>query len=254
MSSPSDNLYHPIERLNNPPIVEASIDIVPEKTSAIDTENLKEMLKQNLPSYSHEIIETEEYLLQISKKGEPAKRTALGFNGLKLVSEDKTREVMINAERCIFSRTKDYVDWENLCSDAEQAWAIYADIYKPTEINSLIVGFVNEFSVASTPFSLNDYLFNAPEEKQIDDWDLRFFHHHDAFTIDKSPFNVHMIKRIEPGKSKGSVAILLDIRVYHSDKLKSSWGEIRKCLDKIRDIKNKAFFRSVPKKKIEEYK
>ena len=241
--------------LSKAPIAEAVIDFRILPIENWNPPQLKESLIKELPSYSKKIEEGKEFIYSISVDGTQSKQEEFGCMGYKLTSEDGCNIVQFNRQGFVFSRVRQYQDWERFCNEARVLWAVYCKLLEPKKVKRIGVRFINHMVAVENPFNLKDYFNEPPKEQQIVDWNLVHFLYQDVLVVPKSPYWVNVIKTVLPPQpSKIGGIVVLDIDVFANiDIDEFSWESLYKHLEVMRLKKNEAFFSNVPKEKIEEF-
>jgi len=179
--------FSPVIHLSKAPIVEAVIDFRVLSGDVWDPQQLKERILKELPSYSKKIEEGKEVVYSLSLDGTQPKEQHLGCTGYKLTSLDGNNVVQFNQHGFVFSRVKEYQDWEHSCSEAHSLWTTYCQLINPKGVKRIGVRFINQMGAKEAPLNLKDYFRTPPDEKQVDNWSLVQFLQRDVLAVPGTP-------------------------------------------------------------------
>lgn len=151
--------------LNNPPIIEALIDIqvsLDDHVKVVDLEMLHSKIQQEYPTKGGK------YHFQAELKAEEGKLPAftqkdLGLNGFLFKDKDEKNIVQFRLDGFTFSRLKPYQDWEHMRNEAKKLWNIYIIGANPRKVNRLAVRYINLIEILEEKFKLEDYFETYPK-------------------------------------------------------------------------------------------
>ncbi len=239
------DLNESFPRLARPPIVEAAIHWQARSRNLLDQEMLRKRLSESLPEYPvREPIHHVDMMATVdAQDGEDSSvvKHRRGLQGLRLKSNDGRYVIQLTRDGLVFSRVRDYEHWETFLQAARDAWRAYSEIAEPLETQRLGVRFINQIAQA-TPHSLQDYLHDPPTCP----WDLplKEFVYQSTFDVPGHPFNVRVIKVLQPLSAglKASAGLLLDIDVFSTTPIPDEPDSMDSALKQMRWLKNKVFF------------
>lgn len=247
------NYNEQFPHLDKAPIIESVIDLQVVSIAPWDHKALIEQLKQRLPGYG-KIEEIHEFKHNFSINGPKPLSQDLGCVGLKVTSRDEFYIAQFSRARFSLSRVKKYENWSSFCDEVSRLWGLYKELVRPTAIKRIGVRFINRMLA---DYKSKDFLlfFNdAPRGKQICDWDLEHFLHRDVLQVPNTYYKINIIKTIASSpKTQDKVAAILDCDVSYSKNVSCEWDDIAAHLKIMHWVKNKAFFESIPKRKLKEY-
>jgi len=151
--------------LDNPPIIEALIDIqasLPDDVKVGDLETLHSKIQKDYPT------KVGRYAFQAELKGEQGKAPAftqsdLGIRGFLFKSKDEKQIAQFRLDGFTFSRLKPYQDWEHIRDEAKKLWDIYVAGSRPLKIHRLAVRYINLIEIQEEKFRLEDYFETYPK-------------------------------------------------------------------------------------------
>lgn len=238
------NLNDEFRQLSRPPIVEAVIHWQARATNALDPEALDSVLRQQFPQYPiHEPMQRVRVSAELSEREaiDPVVRHSKGWLGIRLKSEDQRYVVQFLRDGLIFSRAKDYENWESFSTGAKEAWKSFLEIANPSEIQRLGVRYINHFATA-TPTTLGKFLREPPT--QPSELPLEEFVYQSTFSVPEHPFGVRVIKIMQPSMPglQNSSGLFLDIDIFSTKPILNDPELLDDTLVKMRWLKNKVFF------------
>ena len=245
------NTTEEFSRLSRAPIIEAVIEIRVALESAWDEQKIELLFKDKLPDYpifSSQKEFKQEFQINVSPEM-PAKQTFsdLGLRGFRFQSEDKYHIVQFNKDAFIFSRLIPYDNWHSFVDEAFRLWQIYSALAKPFEVLRIGLRFINRIPCPIEGFELDKYLRVVPQPPFDLDVPFTAFLHHDTLLIPNYPYNVNVIKTIQPSAKpdENDFGLIIDIDVFTTQKLPTDREILRHHLEEMRWLKNKVFFGSI---------
>lgn len=237
------------EVFHNAPITEAVIDIrvrLPENVALAEIENLYGQIKAEYPSKAPRNLWEGKF--EIKGKGEPHTESRLQQLGYKFTNADNSQVVQFRLDGFTFSRLRPYTQWEDVCPKARRLWGLFMQGTKPVEVTRLAVRYINSIEIPSKDFDLDDYFTAIPKipdglPQVLDSFFVRTqipFAEQDATAVTvQTPAN-----KQDPTKT----AILVDIDVFRTVSLLPEDERIWEIFNKLREIKNAIFRRSITPK------
>ncbi len=245
------NTSEEFSKLSHAPITEAVIEIRVALESAWDDHKIELALKDKLPDYpifSSQKQFKQEFQINISPDM-PAKQTFsdLGLKGFRFQSEDKYHIAQFNKDAFIFSRLRPYDNWHLFVNEAFRLWQIYSALAKPFEVLRIGLRFINRISCPIEGFELDKYLRIVPQPPFGLDVPFTAFLHHDTVMIPDYPYNVNIIKTIQPSTkpNEEDLGLIIDIDVFTTKKLPIDCDILLGHLEEMRWLKNKVFFGNI---------
>lgn len=241
-------------RLSRPPIVEAVIHWQAKANWVLSREELTTALEERFPHYpQREPLQRVELLAQLAEPGtDPVVQQSSGWQGVRLRSKDGHVIVQFLRDGLVFSRTREYENWESFSAAAEAAWKVFVDLARPVEIQRLGVRFINHLAEA-TSSTLGDWLKEQPTRPLgLPPQELLY---RSTFAVPGQPLAVRVIKALQPSVPglQDSRGLFLDIDVFSTKSVAVESGEVRTMLEKMRWLKNKVFFTLLTEKATNSY-
>jgi uncharacterized protein (TIGR04255 family) len=252
------NLAEKFLHLPRAPIVESVIDIRSHTTVAFEEENIRAAVSLRLIGYSYlDSPRAIQHEMKIERDKPPLQTTRdLGLMGLRFQSDDKKQIVQFNRDGFVFSRLEPYTDWESFAGEGLNIWKIFKEIMQPAEINRIGLRFINRIELPLDELQLDEYIKPAPESPRNLDLPFIGFMHHDTLAVPGYPYNVNLVRTIQPPQAESGkgAGLIIDIDVFTTSGVGLDETGITHALEEMRWLKNKAFFGSVTEKILEDFR
>lgn len=237
--------------LSRAPIVEAVIDLRAKPTANWEPEELKALLKRELPDYP--VVQTQRAFKTELKAtaGKPPEQNLidLGWSGLMLTSADKLQVVQFQKEGFAFSRLAPYKDWVTFSTEALRLWAIYVKVMKPQAIQRMGVRFIDRMLFPADGLKLKDYIFELPQPLESIGLVSRGFLYRDTLAVPDTEYIISIIRTIQPSEgTPPKLPVILDIDVFTNNPAELDGSLICHKLEEMRWLKNKTFYSIVTDK------
>ena len=245
-------------KLNNPPIIEALIDLrltYAEQIDVIDFEKAYQMLGESRYS-KKESIYSGSVRFKIDPKGQmnSSSKKMADIIGYKFTDEDRGFILQLTLAGFTLSKIKPYENWEHLKEEAVRCWNILIGIKVPSVIHRLAVRYINRIEMPPVPFKVEEYLLFRPEipdykEENINEYGMQI-------SMPQNDINsVLILQQSMRRQSDKKIMLVLDIDLYKSTKYSvKDIDKILEDLELLRERKNLIFFGSFTDSFIEELK
>jgi uncharacterized protein (TIGR04255 family) len=250
------DLSETFSRLTRPPIVEAVIHWQARAQNQFEPESLRAALNSKLPEFtSREPLHQVEFEAMVSiEENSPVVKHQKGWLGYRLKSDDGRYVVQFKKDGVVFSRTKEYENWETFTAAAKTIWKVFLELAAPLEIQRLGVRFINHFPDA-TPETLDEVLDEPPTCPA--NLPLKEFVYQSSFDVPGHPFGVRVIKVMQPstpGQPQSS-GLFIDDDVFTTELIRDAEDEtaVDDALTKMRWLKNKIFFSLLTERAIQSF-
>jgi uncharacterized protein (TIGR04255 family) len=251
------DLNETFSRLTRPPIVEAIIHWQARAQNQFEPESLRATLNSKLPEFtSCDPLHQVEFKAMVSnEENSPVVKQLRDWQGYQLKSADGRYVVQFKRDGVVFSRTKEYENWETFTAAAKKVWKVFLELAAPLEIQRVGVRFINHFPDA-TPETMGEVLDEPPTCPA--NLPLKEFVYQSTFTVPGHPFGVRVIKVMQPstpGQPQSS-GLFLDDDVFTTTVIRNAKdeAEVDGALTKMRWLKNKVFFTLVKKTVVESFR
>lgn len=240
--------------LSKAPIVEAVIDFrvkLPSEFKLDAFQPLRYQLAKDYPGFE------ELQIVQQMIKQEPGSAAEVstrfsGIHGYRLLSSDEKSVVQLRRDGFTFSRLNPYTRWDEVFAEAWRLWCMYVEAAKPVEISRVAVRYINRL-LFPLPFTNPEEYLKAPPVT-ADGWptEMSAFLSRVVMHEAKSDVSVNVIQALEPQvPGQSDVALIFDIDAYEDVALPSDDVTIKERFGKLREMKNRVFFRGLTTKAID---
>jgi uncharacterized protein (TIGR04255 family) len=158
-------------RYENPPIVEAVIDLrvkLPDGTPTKDLAGIFTRLTEPYGPTEHlyEDLTTVEFRPGPAPPVAQVQRTHVGFRAIRA---DRKRVLTARSNAFSYSALAPYDGWDVFRSEAQQLWELYRDTYRPEHVTRVATRYINRIDIplSETPtrglLELEDYFKTYPE-------------------------------------------------------------------------------------------
>lgn len=239
------DLSESFQHLARAPIVEAVIHWRARAQKQLESDTLNAVLADRLPQYPvREPIHDQlvEMMATFSGGGDSSSvRQKRDWHGLRLKSNDGSYVVQFKRDGLIFSRNRNYANWEEFTAAAKEVWHAYVDVAAPVEIERLGVRFINQLP-AATGETLHQYLREPPTCPS--NLPLKEFVYQSTFSVPSHPFGIRVIKVMQPSMPdvQQSSGLFVDIDVFSTKAIPIESAALDSAFVQMRWLKNKVFF------------
>jgi uncharacterized protein (TIGR04255 family) len=240
----------PYPHLANAPIVEALIDLrfEPEFAGVDEIRPIREQLRPRFPS--ERALHVLEGKLSLPGAGQPAAiEPAVGRAvGYSIWSLDERRAAQLRTNGFSFSRLKPYGTWAEMRDEARTIWELVSGALSHRQIVRAAVRYINRIELP-LPFvgHFEDYFRTFPMLAPDMPQGLAGFY--SRLVVPAPPATIILTQASDaPGET---LPIIFDIDVFVQSRFEVLGDEVWNQLDKLRDLKNDAFFKSATPKLLE---
>ncbi|MBL4900257.1 MAG: TIGR04255 family protein [Colwellia sp.] len=236
--------------LKNPPIKEAIIDIQFDSES-LDFEKLLSLIDIIPISFEDpQLIRTQKVKLIINEDGDnDIDQDNSEFVGYRWVSTDGASVLQLKKNSITYSCLNSYKTWDEFKQQAKLIWIALEISNKVKRLNRLAVRYVNDIQIPlnNKGLELSDYFVNDPKTPEgMTDGISEFFSrvsipYHE---LKSKAIVVQAFNKFE----NDILSVILDIDIYSEEVKHFDDNEMWLFFDKLRVLKNIAFFGSITQK------
>jgi uncharacterized protein (TIGR04255 family) len=234
------------EKLANPPIVEAVLDIESDLPPGLQISDLQEparaVLRDRYPKFRTRFLQ--EHRIE-TKPGEPPEVSVrqAGVQALQFLQEDEKQLVQVRAQGFSFNRLAPYTSLGDYLPEIERTWHLYQELAKPVQVRLVRLRYINRILLPMTAgrVTLEEYFSVAPRLPLEDELELvGFLNQHTA--IERSTGNEVNIVLTPQRPEEGLLPVIFDNCVSASAPAEpGNWGWIASKIQELRDLKNRIF-------------
>ncbi len=242
--------------LAKPPITEALIDLRVEEAVGIRQDQLDAIRRRVGASYPHA---TEQFRFHASVEAGPgrapeARAQDLGLQGWILASEDKAQLAQFRSDGFTFNRLRPYTSWEQIFPEALRLWGIYSEVMRPSAVARIAVRYINHVRLDGMNVSLSDYLRTPLPMPDGVNLPVTSFLTSIVLAGADPGFSVRVTQSLEPPHQPPDLLLLLDLDASANGRWLPEDQTVAQVLNKLRVMKNEAFFGSLTVEAIARYR
>jgi uncharacterized protein (TIGR04255 family) len=235
-----------IVQLARAPITEALVDLRLSAAGAVDAakfESLREELADRYPKADERRkVET---VLGMRKGGFSAAGRDLGFYGLFLSSASGKSVVQFRPDGFTFNQLGHYTTADDLFEEALDLWSRYVQVVQPAKVIRVGLRYINKITLPIQHGELfSKYLAMVPEIPGDLPQSMGSFLTRYSITDEEDNVQLLLTQNFK-GAQSGPAELLLDIDVYLERPIGIETTELLGHLQRLRRLKNSAFFSMV---------
>jgi uncharacterized protein (TIGR04255 family) len=239
--------------IENPPIVEAVIDIDCDLPPTFDLraaqQTICETFKDSYPQTREQVLSE----TQMRQERDAPPQVQMGrqaLHAVQLIQEDGKQLVQFRENGFSFNRLAPYNGLDVYLGEIERTWNLFQKLANPVKIRKVALRTINRIllPVEENGINLEEYIKTSPRlPTNCDLIFVGFLNHHKA--VDPHSENqVDIILTAQPVKTN-ELPIILDINAFREVSLDyGDWAEILSLMGALRDLKNNVFRNTLTEK------
>jgi uncharacterized protein (TIGR04255 family) len=174
----------------------------------------------------------------------------LGWKGIRFRSSDEKHITQFNRDGFAFSRIEPYIDWSRFTSEGIKLWNVFYGLAEPVEIHRIGLRFINRIILPPGELRFEDYIRTAPATPAGLDLPFAGYMHQDTLAVPGHPYAVNVIQTIQRPQAEEAerFSLILDIDVFTIKGFEPDEEKLKRRLEEMRWLKDKAFFGSITEK------
>jgi uncharacterized protein (TIGR04255 family) len=235
-------------RLSRAPIAEAAIEIratlsLPVPEGVYD--KFREAVAERYPTHNAMRFLVPHF--HIESESEVRTETASSLVGVRLESSDKRTIVQAKSDGLVVSRLSPYESWETLIAEVRSLWAVYFEVFAPSAVMRLGVRYINRIDLDYIDGRIDfDTVFTAaPQIPRGLPQTLESFATRILMPIATHEATLAIVQALEAPTIDGAHFAVLDLDAFTNTLMKPDTDDMWNQLERLREIKNMAFFESL---------
>lgn len=233
--------------LKSAPITEAVVDLRVQSTHKIDA-GVVETLTRSLDG--RYVLKGPIRIGEINLAGVEPLEVKVGTQelGLRFHSADEKFVAQFQHQGFTLSRLAPYTDWEHLKAEAEHLWPMYVAAAQPERVVQVACRYINNLSLPMRHGQdFTEFLTAAPDVPRALPQDLLSFVQRVVIPYPEIKAITILTQLLEPNAAAATdkVPVILDIDVQCRQQYDPRGSEVWECLERLRELKNMAFFESI---------
>ncbi|MGH7614769.1 MAG: TIGR04255 family protein [Gemmatimonadales bacterium] len=238
------------EHLQHAPIVEAALGVAVTLPSTIDQEKLasfQERLSGQYPTKEVRMFWSGQ--VELKPDSPQITTTSGGPTGYLFKSADGKQAVQALRQGFVFSRFQPYQDWDTFSREARELWSRYATLLTPEKVTRISLRYINRLELPLPFNDFKEYLLTVPEVASGLPQGLSGFFFRVVIPVEEAEAFGTITETIVEGEvSKGVVPLILDIDVFRLGTFPIVAEKLWPAFDRLRELKNLFFFKSLTDK------
>jgi uncharacterized protein (TIGR04255 family) len=237
------------------PVVEAVIHWQARPQAAIEPDAFRQRLVEMLPDFVNptpmRLFQFEAHL-EAAAGAESTRRET--WVGLRLASRDERYIAQFKTDGFALSRLAPYEKWQTFAAEARRLWRVFVEVAAPVEVQRLGVRFINRIGLANSD-EVGKLLTRPPVRLGSLGLPVRNFVYQSTHDVPGWPYRLNIVDTIQvemlpeaPGPS-----LILDIDAFTTRPIDIGDAELENHLERLRWLKNKAFFNLMTKSAIRRF-
>ena len=241
----SDSSY---PHLSKAPIAEAAIEIraslgLPVADEAYD--KFRDAIIARYPT--HVAMRFIAPHFHIESETEIRTETAFSRVGVRMESADKKTIIQAKNNGLVVSRLPPYESWETLIAEVRTLWSLYDKVFTPASVVRLGVRYINriELEYVDNRIDFDKVFTAAPQIPRGLPQTLESFTTRILMPIETHQATLAIVQALEAPAASGSHFAVLDLDAFSSTAMKPDADDMWMQLERLREVKNMAFFESL---------
>jgi uncharacterized protein (TIGR04255 family) len=249
-----------MQKLRNPPIVEAVLDIECDLPTGFNFQVIKEAAHEAFRSKypTPRTTYSQQHTIQLVTSEEPTPAAAptseVAVQGYQFWSEDGHQLVQIRTQGFSFNRLAPYSSFDDYLPEIKRVWLRYIELVPVTRIKTIRLRYINRMMLPMTQrkVDLDQFLKIGPRAPDEDNFTLAGFASQLSAVENKTKEGLNLVLVAE-APIKDHLPVILDISVASPFQpiTPGDWPAIETILISLRQLKNRVFENTVTQKCIE---
>lgn len=243
--------------LENPPIIEAVIDIDCDLPPNADLAKLDaavtSTLAEKYPKKNARFFQ--EHQLTQGKDASPSLKVREGVEAFQYFTEDRKQLVQIRRNGFSFNRLAPYEGLDTYFPEIERTWKLFTEIAQPKLVRQVGLRTINRIilPIEVNRAPLDEYFVNPPRLPDVPNLTFAGFVHQYRI-VESSTANQANVVLTAQEPQAGNLPVILDIHAFRSCSVEPlGWIEIAEVLNSLRSLKNNVFRKTVTEKCLKQY-
>ena len=176
--------------------------------------------------------------------------------GFRFHSMDEKFVAQFQHQGFTLSRLAPYTDWMHLKREAERLWPLYVSVLKPERVARIACRYINNLNLPMRPGQdFSDFLTAGPDVPKALPQLLMSYMQRLAIAYPEKKAITILTQLLEPNAAVtiDKVPVILDVDVQCQEQFDPSDLGMWECLERLRELKNGAFFESITEAAAELY-
>ncbi len=242
-------------KLRNPPIVEAVFDVDCDLPPGLDLTSLegpsRALFADVYPKFQTQLMQG--LNIEAVKDGQPSVTASTAVQSLLFRHDDEKQLVQVRAQGFSFNRLAPYTSLDDYLPEIERTWRLYVQLVSPVKVRAIRLRYINRILLPMTATTekavdLDEYFKIGPRLPDEEGLILSGFLSQQAAIEKDTGLHINWVLTSQ-GAIDEKLAIILDITVASTiAAAPADWPKMRRSIDALRNLKNRAFENTLTRK------
>lgn len=250
-----------MQKLRNPPIVEAVVDFNCELSPSFNFRDIKQEPAHKVFASTYPTVRTvytQQHTIPIApgEQAGPAASSEVAIQAYQFLGYEGRQIVQVRAEGFSFNRLAPYSSFDDYLPEVERTWKLYVNLIPVVRIETIQLRYINRLMLpmAQQKVELEEFLKIGPRSPDEDRLTLSGFTTQLSAVENDTKEQLNLILVAEAA-TKDHLPVILDIAVRSQKQAApGDWALIESTLMSLRRLKNRVFENTVTPKCIELYR
>ena len=245
-------------KLDNPPIIEAVLDIDCDFQAELDFKKIevraRKELAKSYPKLRRQFFHEQQFEAKVNET--PKFSVKGGLQGLQFLRQDEKQLIQFRRQGFSFNRLAPYSSLDAYLPQIKKCWTLYAKLASPVQINSIRLRYINRILLPLVNGNVNfdEYLLNGPRVADPERLALVGFLNQYAAIDKKSGHQINSVITLQPVDKNDKLPIILDNGVVAVEAAQvDDWPWIRSKILELREVKNHIFWNTLKEKCLNQF-
>lgn len=237
------------DRLENPPIVEAVVDLDCDMApgwdlGAVETQT-RDAFRERYPEFRAQLLH--EHTIQASGEAEPKLSVRRGLQAFQFLQDDGRQLVQVRVAGFSFNRLAPYTSLGDYLPEIERTWRLFVEIASPVQVRNVRLRYINRILLPFQDGSvdLDEYLAAGPRLPEEESLRFAGFVDRHLMLERATGHRVDVTLATQP-EEEDRLPVILDIHVTAGMAADpGDWGPIAERIGALRALKNLVFRRTL---------
>lgn len=245
--------------LKKAPIREAILQIRFQTDEGFDASSIAKLeadLPDHLSVFSKKYAANIAFQLDLESENTPVLHpSSKELRGYVASNEEKTRIAVFEDNSFTFSMLPPYTDWSSFKTEAKQLWDIYTKHLPKISFRRAALRYINELPIpiGAEGLDFDEYLTTGPKFPEEMGNTVGAFLGRIEIVLESIDVHVMAIQSCEELAKDGCIKVILDNDVYRESIGDFTESDLWTLFDKLRDVKNTMFFKSLTEKALRHF-
>lgn len=232
-------------KLDNPPIVEAVVDLDCDMApgwdlGAVET-RARDAFREHYPTFRTQLLQ--EHTIQASGEAEPKLSVRRGLQAFQFLGDGERQIVQVRVGGFSFNRLAPYASLDDYLPEIERTWRLFLEIASPLHVRKVRLRYINRIllPLQDGTVDLGEYLKTGPRLPEEENLRFAGFVDRHSLVETGTGHRVDVILATQP-EEENRLPVILDIQALADVAADpGDWAAIGQRIGALRALKNRVF-------------